>query len=152
MTIRRSRKVRKRRASRQHGWGVTKGHKKSGIRGGVGGAGLTSHRWIAVVKAQKAGIRLIGKHGFKRPQQFADPDVTINTSHLDASLDTLVGKGLATLEGGVYKVDFTSKPLQHDKLAAQGQIEKKGEVKIARASKRAIAKVEAAGGKVIIAE
>ncbi|MHA2098859.1 MAG: 50S ribosomal protein L15, partial [Candidatus Kariarchaeaceae archaeon] len=103
MVVRRSRKVRRQRASRSHGWGVVRDHKGAGMRGGRGNAGVTQHHWIQTVKKEKAlGKKLIGKYGFKRPQQYMQKDSTINVSHLNESLDTLVEKGKATMRGQTY--------------------------------------------------
>jgi large subunit ribosomal protein L15 len=51
MVYRRSKKVRKQRGSRVHGYGrISGGHRKSGQRGGTGKAGLTKHHWILTIK------------------------------------------------------------------------------------------------------
>ena len=150
MTIRKRRKVRRFRGTRRHGWGVTKGHKKHGLKGGRGNAGMTSHLWIKVVKAQKSGERLIGKHGFKIPQALKEKNLVLNVSHLDASLDTLVDQGKAKFSRGTYTVDLNE--VGYKKLLGQGEISKKVKVTVESASARAIEKVEAAGGKVITAQ
>ena len=51
------------------GWGIQKDHKGKGMQGGKGNAGTMNHRYIQVVKREKAGERIIGKYGFKRPQK-----------------------------------------------------------------------------------
>ena len=152
-TNRRHKRVRKFRGSRSHGWGKQKGHTKSGTRGGKGNAGRTSHTWIQVVKAQKdpkLKEPIIGKSGFKRPQEVLTKERVINVSHLNTSVDRMVVKGLVEVKDGVYNVDLSNKDMNYQKLLAQGEITKKMNITVAKASSRAIEKVEAAGGKVNI--
>ena len=107
MVVRRSKKVRRQRSSRSHGWGVVKDHKGAGMRGGKGNAGVTQHHWISTVKAEKAsGKKLIGKYGFKRPQQYIKKYGTINVSHLNEYVDTLVDSGKAELKGKTYTINL----------------------------------------------
>ena len=150
--IRRKKKTRKFRGSRSHGWGITKGHKGKGIRGGFGGnAGLKSLRWIKVIiesKRNNKGRLIIGKHGFKRPQNRTYQTPVINVSHLEARLPRLVKQGLATFEDGKYHVDLGS--LGYEKLLAQGKVTKPIIVSVESASENAIAKIEKAGGKVVL--
>ncbi|MHA2357605.1 MAG: 50S ribosomal protein L15, partial [Candidatus Heimdallarchaeaceae archaeon] len=104
MTVRTRKKTRKYRGTRTHGWGIVRTHRKSGMRGGVGKAGTKSHHKILVIK----GIRPpIGKRGFKRPQTMIPGVNTINVSHVEAMLPTLVNKGKATKKGEVYAVNLT---------------------------------------------
>jgi len=41
------------------GWGVQKDHKGKGMQGGAGNAGTMNHNYIAIIKRQKAGERII---------------------------------------------------------------------------------------------
>jgi ribosomal protein L15 len=119
------------------------------MRGGRGNAGVTQHHWIQTVKKEKAlGKKLIGKYGFKRPQQYMQKDSTINVSHLNESLDTLVEKGKATMRGQTYTVDL--KDLGIMKLLAQGNVTKKVNVTVSKATERAVTKIKKAGGKVTL--
>ncbi len=151
MVVRRTKKIRRQRSSRSHGWGVVKDHKGAGMRGGRGNAGVTQHHWIATVKAEKAsGKKLIGKYGFKRPQEFIKKYNTINVSHLNESVDTLVGSGKATLKAKTYTIDLNE--IGVTKLLAQGNVTKKLNITVSRATDRAVSKIKKAGGKVTLVE
>ncbi|MHA2358088.1 MAG: uL15 family ribosomal protein, partial [Candidatus Heimdallarchaeaceae archaeon] len=113
--------------------------------GGVGKAGTKSHHKILVIK----GIwPPIGKRGFKRPQAIPSVINTINVSHLEAMLPTLISKGKATQKGEIYAVNLTE--LGYEKLLAQGAINTPLNITIEEASKKAIEKIKKAGGKVTI--
>ncbi|MCH8908226.1 MAG: 50S ribosomal protein L15 [Candidatus Heimdallarchaeota archaeon] len=149
MVVRRTKKVRRQRGGRSHGWGVVRDHKGAGMRGGRGGAGLTQHKWIqTVILAKLEGRKPLGRYGFKRPQQFAKKYGTLNVSHLDQSIDTLVKNGQAKLTGKIYTIDL--KELGITKLLAQGDISRKMKVSVDRATDRAVSKIEAAGGSVAL--
>ncbi|MHA1668481.1 MAG: uL15m family ribosomal protein [Candidatus Heimdallarchaeaceae archaeon] len=147
MTVRTRKKVRKRRGSRTHGWGVIRTHRKSGMRGGVGKSGPKSRHWIQVIKGLRPPI---GKRGFIRPQAIDKKIKTINISHLEAMLPTLIKNEKAIQKGKSYEINL--KELGYKKLLAQGQVSTPLVVTVKRASEKAIEKIEAAGGKVIIEE
>lgn len=150
MTVRRSRKVRKQRGSRSHGYGVIKDHKGKGMSGGAGKAGLFSHRWLQAIKEAKKERRknITGKYGFIRPQQYLKKDPVINVSHLNASIDTLVKEGKATKDGDSYVINLSEFGIK--KLLAQGEITKSINITVETATENAISKVEAAGGSVTL--
>ena len=149
MVIRRTKKTRRQRGGRSMGWGIVRDHKGAGMRGGVGNAGVTQHHWIrTVIEEKTTGKKIIGKYGFKRPQQFMQKYSTINVSHISESIDSLVTDGKANLEGDVYHLNL--KDLGVTKLLAQGNVHKKINVTVERATQRAISKIEAAGGTVSI--
>ncbi|MDH5403180.1 MAG: 50S ribosomal protein L15 [Candidatus Heimdallarchaeota archaeon] len=151
MVVRRSRKVRKQRGGRSHGWGVVKDHKGSGMSGGKGNAGRMSHKWLQyVIREKETGEKALGQYGFKRPQQFTTKYSTINTSHLDQSIDSLVNSGKASKDGDVYQIDLNT--LGITKLLAQGDISRKINITVKIATERAIKKVTESGGKVILPE
>lgn len=135
MTIR-SRKFRGRRT---HGRGVKAGRGK-GKRGGSGNAGGHKHRWIATVKYVPGHY---GVHGFKRPVTAGRGVKSINVGDIERMFPTRVGKG--DLSGK--EVDLEAAGIQ--KLLGSGRISVPVVIRVARASPRARAKVEAAGGKVI---
>ncbi len=147
MTVRHTRRVRHFRGGRRHGWGVTKGHTKSGMRGGVGKSGTKSRHKIQVIIGQRPPI---GKHGFTRPQKVVSEIKTMNVSHLEAMLPTLIEKKKAELTDKIYHIDLSA--LGIDKLLAQGEVTVAMNVKVDSASKRAIEKIEKAGGKVLLEE
>lgn len=145
MTVRTRRKGRKHRGSRTHGWGIVRTHRKSGMRGGVGKAGAKSHHWIMTVKGLRPPI---GKHGFKRPYARQKKDKTINVSHIEAMLPSLINDGIATKKGNVFQVNLSE--LGYKKLLAQGEISCPLNLIIEEASEKAIEKIKDAGGKVTL--
>lgn len=149
MVVRTKRKVRRQRGSRSHGWGKQKDHKEAGMRGGRGNAGVTQHHWIrTIILAKAARVKPIGKYGFKRPQEFQKKYGTVNVSQLDQSVNTLVSAEQIKLEKGTYKVNLTEMGIT--KLLAQGNVTRKLEITVKKATDRAVSKIEKAGGKVIL--
>lgn len=145
MVVRTKKRTRKFRGTRSHGWGKTKKHKKSGLRGGVGKAAPKSHHWLQVITGKRAKI---GKKGFIKPPSTVRRIKTINISHLEAMLPTLVKQGKATIDAGTYNVDLSA--LGYNKLLAQGEITKPIKIKVEYASESAIEKVKEAGGEVTL--
>jgi len=97
------RKIRKQRGSMHHGWGIQKGHKKAGSRGGVGNAGGSRHEWMKTITSGKK----YGKHGFVHPPRASIPQAAINIGELSDKIDRFVTKGIATKEGREYTIDTT---------------------------------------------
>ena len=147
VTVRTKRKARKHRGSRTHGWGIVRTHRKSGMRGGVGNAGPKSHHWILTIKGLRPPI---GKKGFKRPLERQKKDKTINVSHIEAMLPSLINEGIATKKGNAYQIDLSE--LGYKKLLAQGEITSPLTLIVEEASEKAVEKVKSAGGKVTIKE
>jgi len=143
MTVRFKKRSRKYRGSRSHGWGKTKKHKKSGIRGGVGKAAPKSHHWLQVITGKRSPI---GKRGFVRPPTTVRKLKTINVSHLEAMVPRLLKENKVTKEKNLYKIDLTQ--LGYEKLLGQGEVTLPLEITVEEASERAIEKIEQAGGKV----
>lgn len=138
------RKVRKQRGSMHHGWGIQKGHKKAGSRGGVGKSGGDRHEWMKSLKAGK----VYGKNGFIRPPRASPHTKAINIGEITASIDTLIEKGIATKKGTEITVDTTK--MDVTKVLSKGPAKKM--IIIAEAfSASAKAKIEKAGGKAKIA-
>lgn len=127
----RLRKTRKLRGSRTMGWGRVGQHRKSGSRGGYGKAGMHKHKWIYTLKYEPDHF---GKHGFKSiyPKKRA-----INISQVMELVDKY---------GNKINLD----DLGFDKLVAKGKATKSVEILVKEASKKAIEKIEAIGGKVIL--
>ena len=96
-------KVRKQRGSIHHGWGIQKGHKKAGSRGGRGKAGGDRHEWMHSIKIGKK----YGKHGFTRPPRAKTPQKSINIGELSERIDYFVEKGYATKVGRDITIDTT---------------------------------------------
>ena len=142
MVKRFKKRVRKLRGSQHHGWGKQKGHKKSGIRGGVGKAGPKTRHKMRVIR----GLQTIGKHGFTRPPVVVKGVKQINVSHIEAMLPSLVKKGLVEKSGDKYNVNLTD--LGYSKLLAQGKVTLPLIITVDAASEKAIEKIEEAGGQV----
>ena len=146
---RRNRKVHKRRGSRSHGWGRTRGHRGKGHRGGVGNAGaLTRHR----IRTWKTRWHEIGKHGFKRPQSMVNKDTTINVSQIDAMIPRLLltGKAFRPEEGEPIVINLDE--LGYSKLLGAGEISYPLKIITDKVSEKAKIKIEKAGGSVVLFE
>ncbi|MHA1734598.1 MAG: uL15m family ribosomal protein [Promethearchaeota archaeon] len=158
MTMKFPRECRRRRGQRTHGYGRIGAHRKSGQRGGKGlTTGKFKHMWTYTVKQRSLGWPdprwRIGKQGFTRPQVLRRLGAinTINVKDLDLKLDNLVESGIATKTGkSAYKIDLAAMNVR--KLLGSGEISKKVEVTVEKASPRAVEKIEAAGGKVNLAQ
>ena len=138
------RKVRKQRGSLHHGWGIQKGHKKAGSRGGVGNSGGDRHEWMKSLKQGK----VYGKNGFSRPPRAAPPQKAINIGEITTKIDSLVKDGIATKKGTEITVDTTKMGVT--KVLSKGPAKKM--TIIAEAfSASAKAKIEKAGGTAKIA-
>ena len=90
----------------------------------------------------------MGKKGFKRPQ-----DVNriyqvnaMNLKDLDVKLDDFVQEKKATKSGNTYSIDLNNINIQ--KILGRGNIKKKVNITVKKASKQAIEKIEKAGGKI----
>jgi len=129
----RIRKSRKYRGSRTHGYGQIGQHRHSGSRGGHGNAGLHKHKWSWLVINDPDHF---GRDPF-RPPGYAKPTTWANVGDLDALAR---GKSL----------DLTSMGIQ--KLLGSGTVSGAYEVKVNLFTKRAQAKIEAAGGKMAVKE
>ncbi|MGD0396817.1 MAG: uL15 family ribosomal protein [Nitrososphaerales archaeon] len=129
----RTRKSRKYRGSRTHGYGQIGQHRHSGSRGGHGNAGLHKHKWSWLVKYDPDHF---GRDPF-RPLGRPKPRTWVNVGDLE---DLAKGKS----------VDLTSMGIQ--KLLGSGTVGAPYEVRVGFFTKRAQAKIEAAGGKIAVKE
>lgn len=143
MVQRFKRKVRKQRGSIHHGYGIQKGHKKAGSRGGVGKAGGTRHEWMKSIKEGRS----YGKHGFIRPPRASTPQKAINIGEIVDKVDQYIEKGYATKTGRDITVDTTKMGIT--KVLGKGSAAKMTIIAIAF-SASAKEKLEKAGGKVKI--
>ena len=127
-----------------HGYGIQKGHKKAGSRGGVGKSGGDRHEWMKSIKDGK----VYGKNGFIRPPRASPHTKAINIGEITTSIDDLIAKGIATKKGTEITVDTTK--MDVTKVLSKGPAKKM--IIIAEAfSASAKAKIEKAGGKAKIA-
>ncbi|MFW9922154.1 MAG: uL15 family ribosomal protein [Candidatus Thorarchaeota archaeon] len=139
------RKVRKQRGSVHHGWGIQKGHKKAGSRGGRGNAGGDTHEWMHSIKIGKK----YGKNGFVRPPRASSPVKAINIGEICDKVDSYLEKGIATKDGRAITVDITK--LGYTKVIGRGKA-KKLTIIAESFSASAQEKLEKAGGVAQIAE
>ena len=127
------RKIRKFRGTRTQGYGRIGQHRDSGSKGNRR-VGRHKHLWSKVVTSQPT---YFGKHGFTSPQSKNRIESTINLKKLDQ------------LSTGA-EINLTK--LGYTKLLGAGKITKALTIQVAAASKSAQAKVEEAGGKLILPE
>lgn len=135
MVVRKKKKFRKFRGKRSYGYGSHKKHRGGGSRGGRGKAGLHKHKWSYIVKYEPD---YFGKHGFKRPVAVAKKVKTINLRRLES------------LAAGKKKIVLAE--LGYNKVLGSGKIKAGLEVVAEAFSKKAIEKIKAAGGKVVISK
>jgi large subunit ribosomal protein L15 len=131
----RTRKVRRLRGSRTHGYGQIGQHRHSGKQGGHGNAGLHKHKWSWLV--------IHDPNHFSR-DQYAVPGAHkaskwLNVGELDAML---TGK-----HDGPVSLDLTSMGVE--KLLGSGTVRHAFNVKVESFTEKAKTKLEEAGGKIV---
>lgn len=145
MTVNKRAKMSRARGSWTHGWGAKKKHRGAGHRVGRGNAGSGKKgdaRSPTYVRIRK----YFGKHGFtSRSRSLIIP---VNVGYFDQYADDLVLAKKVMLKDDTYHVDCTK--LGFGKLLSKGPVTRKFSVTVSRASPKAIAKVEAAGGSVTV--
>ncbi|MCC6029283.1 MAG: 50S ribosomal protein L15 [Candidatus Korarchaeum sp.] len=147
---RRRKRSRKMRGSRLHGYGLQRQHRRSGRRGGFGMAGTKKHLWTWVT-AYEPDYFGRGRRGFKRPRAVRREIRSINLADLDKMLPDLLSSGLAReLEDGRIELDLGE--IGYNKLLGRGEVSKPLLVKVEKASKNAVSKLESIGGGVILVE
>ncbi len=143
-------KIRKMRGTRTCGYGRVGQHRKTGQRAGRG----KTTQWKKskrsfYLKQKELGFPdpdwIMGKTGFKRPQEMVRLSKVnaINVKDLDYRIENIAKKSVDT-----YNINLNDINIQ--KLLGRGQINKKINLSVNKASKRAIEKIEAAGGKVTL--
>ncbi len=130
MMVSRTNKFRGR--SRYHGRGKKAG-RGAGKRGGRGNAGLNKHRLMTRLKYMPGHW---GMHGFNRHPSLRKVNSSINVNQIE----TLVGED-ESIDLGAHG---------YDKLLGSGKIGRAVTITVGAASARAVEKVEAAGGSVVI--
>ncbi len=138
-------KVSRQRGTSSHGWGAKKKHRGAGHRGGRGEAG-SGKRGDAKKPSFWKDKKRYKKIGFT--SKVSNDCKTINIIELETKLDNYVTKNKAVLKAGIYIIKLSD--IKVDKLLGAGKVTRKIEITVASASKLAIKKVEAAGGKVIL--
>lgn len=134
------------RGSRTHGRGKKAG-RGAGKRGGKGNAGLHKHKVQYMLKYMPDHF---GRHGFKRPQKMVSAKITMNVGDLEQILEVMKTQGTAVEKDGKITVDLTA--LGIDKLLGNGQVSTPFEVLVSETTVLAKAKVEEAGGHIVVPE
>ena len=135
----------KRRGDREQGRGKKKG-RGAGLRGGRGNAGRHKHKRVHYAKlGQEFGYT---NFGFKIPDEAQKTVISVNVSELDDRLPLLVEMGEAQRQGDTYVIDLAKMGV--DKLLGGGQFRSKAKITVAIATPGAKAKVEEAGGAIVI--
>jgi len=139
-------KVRKMRGTRTHGYGRVGQHRKAGQRAGKG----KTTQWKKSKKSYYLKQKELGfpdpdwdfgKRGFKRPQ-----DINriyrvnaLNVKDLDSKIEEFTKNNIASKSGNTYTIDLKDVNIQ--KILGRGEINKKINISVNKASKRAIEKI-----------
>ncbi len=141
------------RGTRTAGYGRVGQHRKAGQRAGKGKTtGWKKSKKSYYLKQKELGFPDpdwdFGKKGFKRPQDIRRiyNVNTLNIKDLDLTIEDLTQKNIATKTGTTYSINM--KDLNVQKILGRGEVNNKINITVDKASKRAIEKIESAGGKV----
>ncbi|MFH1306449.1 MAG: uL15m family ribosomal protein [Candidatus Micrarchaeota archaeon] len=129
---RKRKRIHKFRGTRSCGTGNTKNKRGSGCKGGVGRAGFHKHRFTYVTKYEREFMRHGGRFGFHNP----------TTKEVDAI-------NLYEINNMLKKGKITDKFEFNGKILGTGEISKAVEITAISATKKAIARIEKAGGKFV---
>jgi len=141
------------RGRRTCGYGKVGQHRKTGQRAGRG----KTTQWKKskksyYLKQKELGFPDpdwdMGKKGFIRPQDIRRiyQVNTLNVKDLDLKIDNFVLDKKATKSGNSYSINLNEVNIQ--KLLGRGETNRTMNISVKKASKRAIEKIEAVGGKV----
>lgn len=147
MTVNKRKKNSRARGSHTHGGGAMKKRRGAGHRGGRGNAG-SGKRGDAKKPSNWKNTKYFGKKGFvsiNKKEIFA-----INITIINQKIEDWAAKGFAEKKGSEYTLDL--KKLGYNKLLGTGKPIHKITIHADLASKKAIEKIESAGGKVILPE
>lgn len=149
MTTYKRKKNTRQRAATTHGYGSMKKNRGAGHRGGRGRAGSGKRGDVKKPSLMwKKGHKHKGKVGFKMYDK--KPISAINLSVLEEKADSFIQRKIASKKGDMVVIDLND--IKINKLLGTGKVTLKYEITTQSASERAIEKVEALGGKVIIKE
>jgi len=143
------------RGVRTRGYGRVGQHRKSGQRVGKG----KTTQWKKAMKSYYLKQKELGfpdpdwemgKTGFKRPQDMVRLSKvnSLNIKDLDHKIDILVEEKKATKSGNAYTINLNDLNIQ--KILGRGEIKKQINLSVNKASKKAVEKIEAAGGKITL--
>ncbi len=136
-------RTKKLRGSRTHGRGKKHG-RGAGGRGGTGNAGLHKHKFKFMIKYMPDHF---GRHGFTRHAQMHET-TAIDLEDLARRLPELESQGHAKRTAAGVDVDLTAAGI--DKLLGSGRVGQALKIKVSAASEQARAKVQEAGGQVLL--
>jgi large subunit ribosomal protein L15 len=145
MTDNKRKKNSRQRGSWTHGWGAKKKHRGAGHRGGRGAAG-SGKRGDAKKTMYWQDKNYFGERGFNPIQ--AVEDKTINVSHLNTIADTLIKNGKAKKDKDIIIIDLGT--LGYTKLLGAGNVKRKFNITVDKASKSAEEKIKGVGGTLMI--
>lgn len=131
MTHNKRAKNSRQRGSWTHGWGAKKKHRGAGHRGGRGKAGT-------------------GKKGDAKKTMFWHEDYFGKKGFVSITRKKIKAINLSQLETISKETKINLKEKGFNKLLGAGKVTKKLEITVEFASQKAIQKIEATGGKVII--
>lgn len=143
--IRKRRKIRTLRGSRNCAGGNPKKRRGAGNRGGRGLAGSGKGK---KTKADWVRINLpdhLGRRGFKRPAEKVVQERTLNVLELDQNVEEYIAQGAATQKGDTITVDLEKVGIT--KVLGKGRVTRKLSVSARGFSESAVKKIEEKGGK-----
>ena len=146
MQSKRKKRTRIRAAKVTAGHGHKKKNRGAGHRGGRGKAG-SGKRGNAKIMKITSGNKYLGKTGFTSIKSLK-PFNIITLKEIQDKLPVLISSGKMTQNKDIFEINLTE--LGYDKLLAKGNVAVKLNIVVNSASKNAIAKIEAAKGKVIL--
>lgn len=135
------------RAMGTHGYGARKKHKKSGHKGGKGMSGSgkrADHKKTLITKLY--GNNYFGKQGVTSRGTKRDKRDRINLQEIELNLEMYVKKGIAIKTKEGFEIN-----LKGYKILGNGEVKNKLIITANESSKSAKEKVEAKGGKIILA-
>ncbi len=143
MTTNKRKKNTRQRGSHTHGWGSKKKHRGAGNRGGRGMAGTgkrADHKKTKIINLY--GNAYFGKKGFTSKSR--KKIKAINLKVIEQRLANYLSKGLIKKEKDSYILN--TKDLGYNKVLANGKLTKKFKITSDSFSKKAITRIQEAGG------
>lgn len=145
MKLKKSKKSKRMRGSRTHGWAMKK-HKGSGNRGGKGMAGTGKRADQKKTYVIRYHFPYFGKQGHTSRGTEKRKLKEINLYEIESNLHQYLSKGKAKKEGKEILLD-----LSDYKILGNGELQQPLMITARAASASALKKVEKAGGKIIMA-
>lgn len=133
MPRRKERRIKSKRGTRRCGYGNVKNRRGAGCKGGVGGAGLSKHKFTWVTKNDPGHF---GVPGFSRRNAEEAPAINLY------EINSMIEKGEIKASGEKYSFEFKGKVL------GTGSIRHPVSLKARSWSKKAEEKIKKAGGEI----